>query len=375
MLGTGPCGYRHAMDVVVADVPANLADYQLVDRFRVEDGRVFLSGLQAVARLPVDQLRIDRRRGLNTAAFVSGYQGSPVGTFQEEVSRSARAVPDLPLVVHPGLNEELAATSVMGSQLADSRPEKRYDGVVGVWYGKAPGLDRASDAIRHAVFAGTAHLGGVVALVGDDPAAKSSTLPSSSDATMVDLHMPIIFPGDVQEALDLGRHAVALSRASGVWVGFKLVTSVADGTGTVDVHPDRVVPVVPTMEYQGRPFVPHPSGRLLTPYTLDMEREFHEVRSVLARRYGVVNKLNRVTVGTEDAWLGIVASGQTYHELREALRLLGSHERRVAAARRHPPAAAVDAGAARRGHRAPVRPRPRARCSSSRRRTRPSSCS
>ena len=177
MLGTGPCGYRHLMDVVVADVPANLADYQLVDRFRVEDGRVFLSGLQAVARLPVDQLRIDRRRGLNTAAFVSGYQGSPVGTFQEEVSRSARAVPDLPLVVHPGLNEELAATSVMGSQLADSRPEKRYDGVLGVWYGKAPGLDRANDAIRHAVFAGTAHLGGVVALVRDDPAAKSSTLP------------------------------------------------------------------------------------------------------------------------------------------------------------------------------------------------------
>ncbi len=323
MLGTGPCGYRHLMDVVVADVPANLADYQLVDRFRVEDGRVFLSGLQAVARLPVDQLRIDRRRGLNTAAFVSGYQGSPVGTFQEEVSRSARAVPDLPLVVHPGLNEELAATSVMGSQLADSRPEKRYDGVLGVWYGKAPGLDRANDAIRHAVFAGTAHLGGVVAVVGDDPAAKSSTLPSSSDATMVDLHMPIIFPGDVQEALDLARHAVALSRASGVWVGYKLVTSVADGTGTVDVHPDRVVPVVPTMEYQGRPFVPHPSGRLLTPYTLDMEREFHEVRSVLARQYGVVNKLNRVTVGTEDDWLGIAACGQTYHELREALSLLG----------------------------------------------------
>ncbi len=246
----------------------------------------------------------------------------------------------------------------MGSQLADSRPEKRYDGVLGMWYGKAPGLDRANDAIRHAVFAGTAHLGGVVAVVGDDPAAKSSTLPSSSDATMVDLHMPIIFPGDVQEALDLARHAVALSRASGMWVGYKLVTSVADGTGTVDVHPDRVVPVVPTMEYQGRPFVPHPSGRLLTPYTLDMEREFHEVRSVLARQYGLVNKLNRVTVGTEDDWLGIAACGQTYHELREALSLLGFAERRVAAARRHPPAAAVDAGAARRRHRAPVRPRP-----------------
>ena len=223
----------------------DLSAYELPDRFRLEDGRVFLSGVQALARLPVDQLRIDRRRGLNTAAFVSGYQGSPVATFQEEASAAAATVPDLPIVVRPGLNEELAATAVMGSQLVDSLDDKRYDGVVGVWYGKAPGLDRAGDSIRHGVFAGTARNGGVMAIVGDDPAAKSSTLPSSSDATFVDLHMPILFPGDVQEALDLSRHAVALSRASGIWVGLKLVTPVADGTGTVDVHPDRVQPVIP----------------------------------------------------------------------------------------------------------------------------------
>lgn len=329
-----PAGYRQAMDVVPGDadldavhavdsLDARFAGYELADRFRLEDGRVFLSGVQAVARLPIDQLRIDRRNGLNTAAFVSGYQGSPVGTLQEEVSRACATVPDLPVVVRPAVNEELAATAVMGSQLADSRPERKYDGVLGVWYGKAPGLDRANDAIRHGVFAGTSRHGGVVAVVGDDPGAKSSTLPSSSDATMVDLHMPIIFPGDVQEAVDLARHSVALSRASGVWVGYKLVTAVADGTGTVDVHPERVVPVIPTMEYQGKPFVPHPSGRLLTPYTLDMEREFQQVRSELARQYGVLNRLNRVTVGTEDDWIGIAACGQTYNELREALRLLG----------------------------------------------------
>ncbi|HEU4841643.1 MAG TPA: indolepyruvate ferredoxin oxidoreductase family protein, partial [Ilumatobacteraceae bacterium] len=164
---------------------------------------------------------------------------------------------------------------------------------------------------------------GVMAIVGDDPAAKSSTLPSSSDATFVDLHMPILFPGDVQEALDLSRHAVALSRASGIWVGLKLVTPVADGTGTVDVHPERVLPVTPTMEFDGKVFVPHPSGRLLTPYTLEMEREFQQVRSELARRYGVANRLNRVTVSTERDWIGIAASGHTYHELREALGLLG----------------------------------------------------
>jgi indolepyruvate ferredoxin oxidoreductase len=306
----------------VEDRP-DLATYELADRFRREEGRVFLSGVQALARLPVDQLRIDRRNGLNTAAFVSGYQGSPVGTFQEEASAAAKTVPDLPIIIRPGVNEELAATAVMGSQLVDSLADKRYDGVVGVWYGKAPGLDRAGDAIRHGVFAGTSRNGGVMAVVGDDPSAKSSTLPSSSDAALVDLHMPIMFPGDVQEALDLSRHAVALSRASGIWVGMKLVTPVADGTGTVDVHPDRVQPVIPTMDVDGRLFVPHPSGRLLTPYTLDMEREFQQVRSVLARRYGVANRLNQVTVSTERDWIGIAASGHTYHELREALGLLG----------------------------------------------------
>lgn len=299
------------------------AVYALEDRFRLEDGRVFLSGVQALARLPLDQLRLDRRLGLTTAAFASGYQGSPVGTFTEELRRASRTVPDLPIVIQPAVNEELAATAVMGSQLAMTLADARYDGVVGVWYGKGPGFDRSSDAIRHAVFSGTSIHGGVVAVVGDDPAAKSSTLPSSSDATMVDLHMPILFPGDVQEALDLGRHAVALSRSCGLWAGLKLVTAVADGTGTVDVHPDRVRPSAPVIEVDGEPFRPHPNGRLITPYTLDMEREFQEVRWHLARRYGVDNHLNRVVVRTGDDWLGIAASGHTYHETREALRVLG----------------------------------------------------
>jgi len=297
--------------------------YELTDRFRLEEGTVFLSGVQALARLPGDQLRIDRRLGLNTAAFASGYQGSPLGTYTEELQRAAATVSDLPIVVVPGVNEELAATSVMGSQLAMTLDDARYDGVVGIWYGKGPGFDRSSDAIRHAVFAGTAMHGGVVAIVGDDPAAKSSTVPSSSDATMVDLHMPILFPGDVQEALDLGRHAVALSRTCGLWAGIKLVTAVADGTGTVEVHPDRVRPSAPVVEVDGQPFQPVPNGRLITPHTLEMEREFLEVRSVLARRYGVDNDLNRISVRTEDDWIGIAACGHTYHELREALSVVG----------------------------------------------------
>jgi indolepyruvate ferredoxin oxidoreductase len=298
-------------------------DYEIVDRYRLEDGRVFLSGVQAIARLPIDQLRIDRRNGTNTAAFVSGYQGSPVGMFYEEVDKALRSCPDLPVVNRRGLNEELAATSVMGSQLTARLDDCRYDGVLGIWYGKGPGIDRAGDAIRHAVFAGTAATGGVVAVVGDDPSAKSSTLPSSSDATMVDLHMPLLFPGDPQEAIDAARHAVAVSRASGLWAGLKLVTPVADGTGTIDVHPERVTPVVPVVEVDGTPFVPHPNGRLLTPYTLEMERELFEVRTEIARQYGALNRLNRVTVHGPNDWIGIAACGHTYYELREALQVLG----------------------------------------------------
>jgi indolepyruvate ferredoxin oxidoreductase len=305
------------------DQHAGARHYELADRFRLEDGTVFLSGVQAVARLAADQLRLDRRFGLTTAAFASGYQGSPVGTLTEELRRASTTVPDLPIVVRPAVNEELAATAVMGSQLAMTLDDARYDGVVGIWYGKGPGFDRSSDAIRHAVFAGTSMHGGVVAVVGDDPAAKSSTLPSSSDATMVDLHMPVLFPGDVQEALDLSRHAVALSRSCGLWAGLKLVTAVADGTGTVDVHPDRVVASSPVIDVDGHPFHPRPNGRLLTPHTIDMEREFQEIRWPLARRYGVDNELNRVVTRTVDDWIGIAACGHTFHEVREALRVLG----------------------------------------------------
>ncbi len=298
-------------------------DYRLSDRFALETGRVYLTGVQAIARLPVDQVRIDRRLGLNTAAFASGYQGSPVGTLTEELQRAAATVADLPVVVQPGVNEELAATAVMGTQLAMTLDDAKFDGVMAMWYGKGPGLDRAGDAIRHAVFAGTSEHGGVVAVVGDDPAAKSSTLPSSSDATMVDLHMPLLFPGDAQEALDLSRHAVALSRSCGLWAGIKLVTAVADGTGTIDVDPDRIQPTAPLIEIDGVPFRPTPNGRLITPYTLDMEIEFQQVRSQLARRYGVDNHLNTVTVHSPDDWVGIAACGSTYHEAREALRVLG----------------------------------------------------
>ena len=297
--------------------------YRLEDRYDLAVGRVLLTGVQALARVPVDQMRIDRAAGRNTAALVSGYPGSPLGGFDLEMSRVVRRFGDLSIVHQPAVNEELAATAVMGSQLAPGRPDASYEGVVGVWYGKAPGLDRATDALRHGVFAGSSRLGGVVVMVGDDPIAKSSTMPSSSDAALVDLRMPILYPGTTQECLELGLHGVAMSRASGLWSAMKVVTPIADGSGTVDLPALDAEPVMPEMEIGGRPWTSRPSAEFLGPRMVEMEREFREVRSVLAQQYGVDNKLNRIAVDPTDGWIGLVATGFTYQQLLEALRRLG----------------------------------------------------
>lgn len=298
-----------------------MSTYQLADRFVAERGTVLLSGIQALARLPIEQLHADRRRGHTTAAFVSGYPGSPLGGYDSAVRSAAELVPELPIVCRPGLNEEYAATAVMGSQLAASQPDARYDGVVGIWYGKAPGVDRAADALRHASYAGTSPLGGAVALVGDDPLAKSSTLPSSSAGVLADLHLPLLYPADPMQALDLGRHAVELSRSTGLWAALKIVSDVADGTATIELDPDRVRPIAvgdPVARAARRP-----DGHLLTPRTLDLEREIYEIRYALAIEYATVNRLNATTVDPPDAWIGIITSGITYLEVREALARLG----------------------------------------------------
>jgi len=296
-------------------------DYRLTDRFTADRGTVFLSGIQALARLPIEQLRADRRAGLRTAALVTGYPGSPLGGFDVTVRQAAKLASDLPIVCRPAVNEEYAATAVMGSQLAAAQPDHRYDGVLGIWYGKAPGVDRATDAMRHAVYAGTSKHGGAVALAGDDPNAKSSTIPSSSAGVFQDLHMPLLYPADPAEVLDLGRHAVAMSRASGLWTALKIVADVADGTASVMLDPDRVRPVIP--DAHGLRYERLPEGRLLTPLTLDLEREIYEVRYAIATEYASANRLNRVIADAPDAWIGVVASGITSREVREAFRRLG----------------------------------------------------
>ncbi|WP_372791556.1 indolepyruvate ferredoxin oxidoreductase family protein [Paraconexibacter sp.] len=299
----------------------------LDDKYRLDEGRIVLSGVQAIIRAAFDQLRADHRHGLRTGGFVSGYQGSPLGGLDLELERQADLAAELGLHHHPGLNEELGATSVMGSQLTGQLPGPRVDGVVGTWYGKAPGVDRAADAIRHANVTGTSPTGGVLALAGDDPASKSSTLPSATEPLLAAMHVPVLFPGDVQETLDLARHGYELSRASGLWAALKVVTNVADGAGTADVGPDRVRPVAPTVEWRGRPYRHTPSARLLAPVSLDMEASLFEARLPLALEYARLNGLNRITLPTKDAWLGVMAAGKTYHDLRQALEDLGLSDR------------------------------------------------
>ncbi len=293
------------------------------DRYALEEGQVFMTGTQALVRVILDQMRADRAAGLDTGTLISGYPGSPLGGFDLELARSRRHAEPLDIVHRPGQNEELGATAAWGSQLVPVLPRPRKAGVLGVWYGKAPGVDRAADALRHGNFVGAHPRGGLIALCGDDPVCKSSTLPSATESALAALGMPIIHPGSVQELLDLGRHAIAASRASGLWVAVKAVTDVVDGTGTVHVGVDRVTPVMPVVEYNGRPYQHVPDATLLTPWSLEMERTLTGPRLELARAYARENGLNQITVDPRDARLGIIASGTAYYDVREAFRRLG----------------------------------------------------
>src|SRR5712691_8300077 len=302
---------------------AKAHEFSLDAKYTQEVGRVFLSGIQALVRLPLDQHRADKRRGLRTATFISGYRGSPLGGFDQTLERERKLLDAHHVVFSSGLNEDLGATAIFGSQMAGLFPRPKYDGVLGMWYGKAPGVDRTGDAFKHANYAGVGKNGGVLALAGDDPMSKSSTLPSASEVALYDALMPTIFPGSAQEILDLGLHGFMLSRISGLWVGMKIVTNVADEVTTAEVGPSRVSPIIPTVELDGRPFEHHINVNLIPPFGLDRERTLYHARLELARRYAWENKLNRIAVPTADAWLGIMTTGKTYYDVRQALRELG----------------------------------------------------
>ena len=304
-------------------VTASTSDFDLDAKYRVTDGSVLITGVQALARVLLDQIRADRERGLRIAAFVSGYPGSPLGGFDQILERNAALLAEHDVRWVPGVNEDLAATAVWGSQQDNLAPLKDRDGVIGMWYGKAPGVDRSGDAFRHANLHGVGTNGGVVCAVGDDPQSKSSTLPSASEVALYDAGMPILVPGTPQEVLDLGRHAYELSRYTGCWTGLKIVTSVADGFGSADVAPGRITPVLPELSFGGEPWRYAQRPSFFLPHTIELEAELYERRHAAARAYAAANGLNAVEVDPADAWLTILSAGRTYREVRQALADLG----------------------------------------------------
>ncbi|GGC72859.1 indolepyruvate ferredoxin oxidoreductase family protein [Hoyosella rhizosphaerae] len=294
--------------------------FYLDERYEREDGVVYLTGIQALVRMLLDRARQDRRTGLNTATFVSGYEGSPLAGYDLELMKQKRLLDNWSISLQPGLNEEYGATAVMGSQLAGHvGTMSDIDGVTGIWYGKAPGLDRAADALRHANMMGTGPNGGAVAIVGDDPGAKSSTIASASEAMLADLNIPTLYPADSQEVVEYGIHAQYLSRFSGTWAALKIVTAVADGASTVHVHPHMSAPIMG----HAKPSNHTPSGVVLGKTLVALERSLHETRLPRALEYARNNGLNTITRSGADDTIGIVTSGKTYLDLRSALRTLG----------------------------------------------------
>ena len=286
-------------------------------------GTVRLTGIQALVRVLIDQARLDEIRGLTTAGFVSGYPGSPIGGLHGELDRHDALLRDLDILHSPGLNEELAATAVWGAQTVAANPDARVDGVFALWYGKAPGVDRAGDALRHGAIRGVAKHGGVLVVAGDDPHANATVFPTDSSTALQAWGMPILYPGSTQDVVDLGLHGYALSRASGLWVGFKMTTPVADGTGTAGVGPKRFAPRIPVVEIDSVPFEPTLRVDDIGPGLRPAEQDLREGRLQLAAAYIRENALNPVTVDPASARLGIIAPGKSYYDVRQALRSLG----------------------------------------------------
>lgn len=295
------------------------ASYTLEDRYRLESGRVFLTGNQALVRLPMMQRQRDLASGLNTAGFISGYRGSPLGTFDLNLWRAKETLEAHQVRFEPGLNEDLAATAVFGSQQAMLLEGPKVDGVFGMWYGKAPGIDRACDALKHANYAGTSPNGGVLALMGDDPGAKSSSIANQSEPAMIHCGIPVLNPSNVQDYLDFGLYGWALSRYSGCWIGLKCLTDTIESSASVAVSPDRVRIALPT-DFE------MPPGGLSVGWVnlaLQAEERLFEQRHVAVHAFARANAIDRVVCDAPRRRLGIVTTGKAYGDLRQALEDIG----------------------------------------------------
>ncbi|MGH8810265.1 MAG: indolepyruvate ferredoxin oxidoreductase family protein, partial [Noviherbaspirillum sp.] len=298
---------------------AALAPVKLDDKYTSTSGKIFISGIQALVRLPLMQRQRDLAAGLNTAGFISGYRGSPLGGLDESLWKAEKILQENHIKFVPGVNEDLAATAVWGTQQVDLIGPAKYDGVFAMWYGKGPGVDRCGDVFKHMNHAGTAKHGGILLVAGDDHGAYSSTLPHQSDHIFSACMIPVLYPCNVQEYLDLGLHAWAMSRYSGCAVGFKALADTVESTASVDADPFRLQIVYPD------DFV-MPEGGLnarLSTDTLGIQARKQEAlmqdyKIYAALAYARANKLNHTTIDSPKARLGIIASGKSYLDVLEA---------------------------------------------------------
>jgi indolepyruvate ferredoxin oxidoreductase len=294
----------------------------LDDKYTIEKGQIYLTGSQALVRLPLMQRRRDRLLGLDTAGFISGYRGSPMARYDLELWRAESFLDDHQIHFEPGVNEDLAATAVLGTQQVGQLAGSPRDGVFSIWYGKGPGVDRSGDALKHGAFAGASQYGGVLALAGDDHGCRSSTLPHQSDQAFIHYGMPVLNPASVQEFLELGLYGFALSRYSGCWIGFKCITDVVESSASARVDPERVEIALPSdfdMPNAGL------NIRVGQP-PLVAEEQLLRYRLGAAQAFVRVNGLDRQVLGGERRRLGLVTSGKAYLDVLQALDLLGLDE-------------------------------------------------
>ena len=304
-----PESVRQALELVTLD-----------DKYSLASGRAFMSGTQALVRLPMLQRKRDAANGLNTAGFISGYRGSPLGGYDQALWSAKKHLAAQNIVFQPGVNEELAATALWGTQQLDIFPQtKKFDGVFGIWYGKGPGVDRCSDVFKHANMAGTAKHGGVIAIAGDDHIAKSSTAAHQSDHIFKACGLPVFFPSSVQDILDMGLHAIAMSRFAGVWSGMKTIQEIVESSSSVYVDPDRVDIVIPT-DFQ----VPEGGLHIRWPDApLEQEARLMNHKWYAALAYVRANNLNHNVISGNSDRFGLIASGKAYNDTRQALIDLG----------------------------------------------------
>ena len=303
----------------LAELQHAFASISLDDKYILERGRAYMSGTQALVRLPMLQRVRDLAAGLNTAGFITGYRGSPLGGVDQACWKAEKYLKQHHVVFQPGVNEDLAATSCWGTQQVAMNPQKKYDGVFAMWYGKGPGVDRCGDVFKHANAAGTSRHGGVLVMAGDDHSAKSSTLPHQSDHVFKAAGLPVFFPSTVQEYLDLGLHGWAMSRYSGLWVSMKTVTDVVESSSSVIIDPDRVQIVLPT-DFT----MPADGLNIRWPDTpLAQEARLLDYKFYAMLAYVRANKLNYNVIDSPNARFGIMSSGKAYLDTRQALADLG----------------------------------------------------